>query len=84
MNLPVLYLACPSANTATVAPVAFAPVPPKDIFAEYGIAKLKPDGTTKTKEELQAELKVAVIKRKQQQNPNYGTIFNLGNVFKDG
>ena len=66
------------------APAPVAPVPPKDIFAEYGIAKLKPDGTAKTKEELQAELKVAVLKRKQQQNPNYGTIFNMGNVFKDG
>ena len=44
----------------------------------------KPDGTAKTKEELQAELKVAILKRKQQQQPGYGTVRNIGNIFKDG
>ena len=64
-------------------PVAAAPVK-RDIYAEYGISKLKPDGTAKTHEELKVELKVAILKRKQQQNPGYGTIRNIGTIFKDG
>ena len=69
------------------APPAAAPVAraaPRDVYAEYGIARLKPDGTAKTQDELQAELKVAILKRKQQQQPGYGTIRNIGNIFKDG
>ena len=64
-------------------PVAAAPVR-RDIYTEYGISKLKPDGTAKTVEELKAELKVAILKRKQQQNPGYGTIRNIGAIFSDG
>lgn len=64
-------------------PVAAAPVK-RDIYAEYGISKLKPDGTAKTPDELKAELKVAILKRKQQQNPGYGTIRNIGAIFKEG
>ena len=69
-------------DAAVAAPAARAA--PRDLYAEYGIAKLKPDGTAKTREELQAELKVAMLKRKQQQQPGYGTIRNIGNIFKDG
>lgn len=65
------------------APVAAAPVK-RDIYAEYGVSKLKPDGTAKTPAELQTELKQAILKRKQQQNPGYGTIRNIGNIFSDG
>jgi hypothetical protein len=66
-------------------PVAAAPAAPRqDVYAEYGISKTKPDGTPKDATQLQKELKAAVIKRKQQQNPNYGTIFNMGSVFSDG
>ncbi len=64
-------------------PVAAAPVK-RDIYAEYAISKLKPDGTAKTPDELKAELKVAILKRKQQQNPGYGTIRNIGAIFSDG
>ena len=63
-------------------PVAKAPV--QDIYAANGISKLKPDGTAKTREELQAELKVALLKKKQQQQPGYGTVRNIGNIFSDG
>jgi hypothetical protein len=63
--------------------VAAAPVK-RDIYAEYGVSKLKPDGTAKTPAELQTELKQAILKRKQQQNPGYGTIRNIGNIFSDG
>lgn len=67
-------------SAAPVAPAA----PRKDVYAEYGISKTKPDGTPKDATELQKELKAAVRKRKQQENPNYGTIFNMGKVFEDG
>jgi hypothetical protein len=70
-------------DAAVASPVARAPVK-TDIYAEYGISRSKPDGTAKTKEELQAELKLAILKRKQFQQPGYGTIRNIGNIFKDG
>ena len=65
------------------APVAPAPVK-KDIYVEYGISKTKPDGTAKTDYELKQELKQAILKRKREQNPGYGTIRNIGNIFSDG
>jgi hypothetical protein len=66
------------------APVAPAPVVKKDIYTEYGISKLKPDGTPKADHELKAELKQAILKRKRETNPGYGTIRNIGNIFSDG
>ena len=54
-----------------------------DVYDEYGISKFKPDGTKKEEWELKEELKVAILKRKQQQNPGYGTVFNMGNIFSD-
>ncbi len=65
-------------------PVAPAPVAKKDIYAEYGISKTKPDGTPKLEGDLRAELKQAIIKRKRETNPGYGTIKNIGNIFSDG
>jgi hypothetical protein len=54
-----------------------------DIYDEYGISKTKPDGTKKEEWELKEELKVAIRKKKQQQNARYGTVFNMGNIFSD-
>jgi hypothetical protein len=68
--------------TAPAAPVARAPV--RDVYAEYGVSKTNPDGSAKDGTQLQKELKAAVLRRKQQQNPNYGTIFNMGSIFSDG
>ena len=65
-------------------PPVYQPPVKRDIYAEYGISRLKPDGTAKTDEDLKAELKLAMLKRKQQQNPNYGTIRNIGGIFSDG
>jgi hypothetical protein len=67
-----------------VAMAPSAPIPVKqDIFEQYGISKVKDDGTAKTKEELQEELKAAVLRKKRQANPNYGTIRNIGAIFSD-
>jgi hypothetical protein len=54
-----------------------------DIYDQYGISKFKPDGTKKEEWELKAELKAAIVKRKKQQNPRYGTVFNMGNIWSD-
>ncbi len=50
-------------------PAAPAPVVKKDIYAEYGISKTKPDGTPKLEGDLKAELKQAMLKRKRETEP---------------
>jgi hypothetical protein len=72
-----------SAPPATTAVASARPDPAQDIYAQYGISRTKPDGTAKTQQELYEELKVAVRKKKKQENPNYGTVFNIGSVFSD-
>jgi hypothetical protein len=63
--------------------VAAQPAPKQDIYDHYGISKVKPDGTAKTPRELVRELRAAQIAEKRKKNPNYGTIWNMGNVFRD-
>ncbi len=60
---------------------AAANPPPQDIFAQYNISKTKPDGTLKTPVELNRELGAAIKKKRQEQNPKYGTIGNIGSIF---
>ncbi len=76
-------LAKPKAGAASIYGDGAAPAAPQDVFDQYGISKTKPDGTPKTQEELSKELKAAVLLRKKQQNPGYGTIANIGNIFND-
>ena len=66
-------------GTPGTAPLANPP--PQDIFAQYNISKTKPDGTLKTPVELNRELGAAIKKKRQEQNPNYGTIANIGSIF---
>ena len=78
----------PSAQVASVAPAtpygsAPAAAPQGDIYERNGMSKVHPDGTPKTDAELQAELKKIYLAKKQQKNPKYGTVFNIGNIFKD-
>ena len=68
----------------STAPAVTPAAPKRDIYAEYGISKMKPDGTPKLEADLRAELKLAIIKRKREQNPGYGTVRNIGNIFSDG
>lgn len=64
---------------------AAAPVKPAgDIYDRYGISKTRPDGTKKSDGELQNELKKAYLAKKRQSEPGYGTIWNIGAIFKDG
>jgi hypothetical protein len=63
--------------------VAAKPAAQQDVYAQYGISKLRPDGSKKEDWELRAELKAAIKKKKREANPNYGTIFNVGELFRD-
>ncbi len=71
--------AAQKASTAPVTPLA----PRKDIFDQYGISKIKDDGSAKTPDELKLELKAAILAKKRLTNPNYGTIRNIGAIFSD-
>ena len=57
--------------------------PTGDVFDQYGISKTKPDGSKKTVQELNEELRAAILKKRRQANPSYGTIGNVGEIFKD-
>jgi len=73
-----------SASAPPQDPAAANPVQPEgDVYERNGISKFHPDGTPKTDQELQAELKTVYLAKKRQKNPKYGTIFNIGNIFKD-
>jgi hypothetical protein len=54
-----------------------------DAYEKYGISKFNPNGTKKNSEKLRAELRAAVIAEKRKTNPNYGTIRNIGSLFRD-
>lgn len=54
-----------------------------DIYDQAGISRTKPDGTKKSDAELQQELRQYYLAKKRQSNPNYGTVFNIGNIFND-
>lgn len=76
------YTPPPSAG-APAAPVDPRPVYGDDIYAQAGISVNKPDGTRKSNQELREELRKYYIAQKRQQNPSYGTVFNMGGVFRD-
>jgi hypothetical protein len=71
-------------RVATAQPPAQGTEPPKqDVYERYGISKVGPDGKPKTENQLYKELREAQLAEKRKTNPNYGTIWNMGNVFKD-
>lgn len=80
--LPAPGDAAPATAAAPGPATASAPV--QDIYAHYGIAKTNPDGTPKPKTQLYKELRAAQLAEKRKTNPNYGTIFNIGDLFSDG
>ncbi len=56
---------------------------PVDAFTKNGISHYKADGTKKTRQELLAELRAKKLAEQKKNNPNYGTVFNLPQWFKD-
>lgn len=72
------------------APVPVSPVtqggavsPASDVYTQAGISIYRADGTKKTEAELTRELRAYYLAKKRQQDPNYGTVFNMGNIFND-
>jgi hypothetical protein len=73
-------------GAATDLKLAAAKEPPPTaprIFADYGIPLSDEKGNPKSPERLQKELKAAKLARKKKLNPDYGTIKNFRNMFKD-
>jgi hypothetical protein len=68
-------------SDAPAAPVR--PAATQDVYAKYGIDKFNPDGSKKSEDQLRKELRAAVLAEKKRKNPNYGTIFNVGELFSD-
>jgi len=77
----------PAASVASKAPAAAAPAvasnSPDAIYVNAGISVTNPDGTRKTDAQLRQELQQYYLAQKKAKNPNYGTVFNIGNIFKD-
>lgn len=69
--------------TATTAAVAPADNGPDAVYTNAGISVTNPDGTRKTQQQLNSELQAYYIAQKKAKNPSYGTVFNMGNIFKD-
>jgi hypothetical protein len=57
---------------------------PQDIYARWGVSRHHPDGREKTQIELNAEMRQKRDEVRRQQDPNYGTIWNLGSIWSDG
>jgi hypothetical protein len=76
--------AAPAANRVTLAPGARNPRDPMQTSLDkYNISRLRPDGTVKPRGQLLDEIRLAVIAEKRKTNPNYGTVFNSGELFND-
>jgi hypothetical protein len=52
-----------------------------ETLAYYNISKTNPDGSPKTKADINRELAAAIRAEKRRTNPNYGTIWNWGELF---
>ena len=72
----------PSAPS-TAAPPAAGTTAADSVYTQAGISLYKPDGTKKSDTELRNELQAYHLAQKKAKNPNYGTVFNIGNIFKD-
>jgi len=76
-----------AAATATATP-APAPTEQKpatldDAYQRYGISKTYPNGKPKPDGILYEELRQAQLAAKRAADPKYGTIWNMGDMFKD-
>jgi len=72
--------AAPAVNTGATTAAASGP---DAIYTNVGISVTNPDGTRKSDQQLRQELQDYYIAQKKAKNPSYGTVFNIGNIFKD-
>jgi uncharacterized protein YceK len=75
--------AAPASTNLYEEGAAPASAPKVDVYEKYGISKLNPDGSKKDEGKLSAELRAAILAEKRKTNPNYGSIMNIGGLFKD-
>jgi hypothetical protein len=81
---PAAAPAAPAAPATTGATAAAAPATgPDSVYVNAGISLYNPDGTKKTDQQLRQELQAYYLAQKKAKNPSYGTVFNIGNIFKD-
>lgn len=77
----------PASTDAAVYSDDIAAVPARpattDPYEKYGISKFNADGTKKSDGQLREELRKAVLAEKRKTNPNYGTVRNIGELFRD-
>ena len=57
--------------------------PPATTNAQYGVTTVNPDGTPKSRQEINAEVRKRHLEEKRKKNPSYGTIWNIGELFSD-
>ncbi len=64
-------------------PIAPQPnVSPQDkIYYDNGVNPYNADGTRKKQADLDSEMREKALEKKRAQNPNYGTIFNMGELW---
>ena len=72
-----------TASATPAAPVSPGTTAADSVYTQAGISLYKPDGTKKSDTELREELQAYYVAQKKAKNPNYGTVFNIGNIFKD-
>lgn len=82
LTAPPPVAAAPSVPS-TAAPPAAGTTAADSVYTQAGISLYKPDGTKKSDSELRNELQEYYKAQKKAKNPNYGTVFNIGNIFKD-
>ncbi|MBG1232096.1 hypothetical protein [Aestuariivirga litoralis] len=76
--------AAPASNNIYGGSAAPAPAAPTgDAYEQAGISKIGPDGKPKSIATLNKELSAYYMAKKRQQNPGYGSIGNIGAIFRD-
>ncbi|MGF7162347.1 hypothetical protein FHS85_004001 [Rhodoligotrophos appendicifer] len=69
-------------QTAVASTQAAAPAEPAgDVYQRYGVSKTNPDGTPKSDAQLNKELRQKRLELEKAKNPNYGSVWNIGNIF---
>ena len=73
-----------ASTTAPAAPAAPASAAHRRLYRRPAFQQSKPDGTQEDRHRTAAGTAGHLSwRKKQQKNPNYGTVFNIGNIFTD-
>ncbi len=73
----------PATASAVATPAPAVNNGPYAVYTNAGISLTNPDGSKKTDQQLREELQAYYVAQKKAKNPKYGTVFNIGNIFKD-